>query len=246
MDIFETTFIQSILDSGDLSYKKQRPHRSSQEPIVVAKTIAALIDPAEDGIKHINIWSRGRTSLGKWLSNFTLAPFNMDGRDFASMEAYWYWLSTGRQHHYLCNLFGPSAKSAGSKLPRVAMDSAEFQSMIARAFVCKLTAHPLQMADLLYSHLPFRHYFVYGNGAQQVIDRTGQHLWQMHLWDHLRIYLRAAVADRPIPTNLNLDYPTRVLLQSINYDVLAKYVANHPRYQDVVHNRGAWAVWEPT
>ena len=35
------------------------------------------IDPSKDGIDHINIYSKGKTELGKYLSNFTYAPIKL-------------------------------------------------------------------------------------------------------------------------------------------------------------------------
>ena len=32
--------------------------------------------PLNDGVDHINIYSRGKTQLGRMLSNFYLSPFN--------------------------------------------------------------------------------------------------------------------------------------------------------------------------
>jgi len=34
-----------------------------------------MINPEEDGITHINIYSKGKTDLGRMLSNFAKLPF---------------------------------------------------------------------------------------------------------------------------------------------------------------------------
>lgn len=46
-----------------------------------------------DGIDHINIYSKARTALGRSLSNFAYSPIDLDtyGR-FNSVEAFWYFL----------------------------------------------------------------------------------------------------------------------------------------------------------
>ena len=47
----------------------------------------------DDGITHINVYSKGATALGRALSNFARIPVMVvpNGR-FESVEAYWYWL----------------------------------------------------------------------------------------------------------------------------------------------------------
>jgi len=47
----------------------------------------------DDGLSHINIYSKGMTELGRLLSNFANTPVNtpQDGK-FTSIEGYWYWL----------------------------------------------------------------------------------------------------------------------------------------------------------
>ena len=46
--------------------------------------------PAEDGITHVNVYSRGLTTLGRWLSNFAHCPIETEDGPFASIEGYWY------------------------------------------------------------------------------------------------------------------------------------------------------------
>ena len=53
------------------------------------------VRPEDDGRTHVNVYSRGRTSLGRDLSNFAHLPFELDGLAFASVEGFWFWLVTG-------------------------------------------------------------------------------------------------------------------------------------------------------
>jgi len=48
----------------------------------------------KDGIDHINLYSRGHTELGQYLSNFAYTPIQTEDGRFNSIEAYWYWLNT--------------------------------------------------------------------------------------------------------------------------------------------------------
>lgn len=47
-----------------------------------------------DGVTHINVYSRGETAVGRWLSNFTRCSLETEDGNFESIEGYWYWLTT--------------------------------------------------------------------------------------------------------------------------------------------------------
>lgn len=132
--------------------------------------------PATDGIDHVNVYSQGRTDLGRLLSNFahTLFVVPIHGR-FASVEAYWYWLQCedGKAREGLRGHFGFAAKQAGRAL-RVPdygrADELEFRRCIARAIREKIWQTPGLAAALAGSALPLTHYYVFG---QRVITPPG-------------------------------------------------------------------------
>jgi hypothetical protein len=68
--------------------------------------------PSEDGIGHINVYSKAKTKLGRELSNFSFSPFTHpeDGK-FNSIEGYWYWL--GCKQEKLRKVWGYAAKRLG-------------------------------------------------------------------------------------------------------------------------------------
>lgn len=51
-------------------------------------------NPDEDGVTHINIYSKGKTELGRMLSNFTSFPIELDGQRFNSIEGVWFYFAT--------------------------------------------------------------------------------------------------------------------------------------------------------
>lgn len=51
-----------------------------------------MVDPNEDGVTHINIYSQGKTELGRMLSNFYKCRIDTKDGVFNSVEGYWYWL----------------------------------------------------------------------------------------------------------------------------------------------------------
>ena len=153
---------------------------------------AKVIRREDDGKTHINIWSKAKTELGQSLSNFAHTPFtHPECGMFASVEAMWYWLKTGKTHNELRRLYGMSAKTYGSKLLRVEMDEAEFRKLICEALRYKLEQHPKLQQAFASSTLPFEHYFVYGRDMQTIVDQRKKHGWQTDFLEELRDEFRA-------------------------------------------------------
>lgn len=150
------------------------------------------LDPDRDGIDHINCWSKGKTALGRLLSNFALTPFEHPqyGR-FVSVEGFWYWAASGMQHEHFRRLYGHSAKQAGLLTETVFRPESEFQDLIRDAIRLKIEQNEELKTAFIASTLPFEHYFVYpGN-----VVRKEKHRWQM---DHLET-LRAAMQEQLTP-----------------------------------------------
>lgn len=117
----------------------------------------------EDGVTHINVYSKARTELGRWLTNFSYAPFSHPVYGwFDSVEAAWYYGSTGFQHENLRTLHGFQAKQEGRKYERVDIDETKFAQFIKTCIRAKLIANPEMLTKLIDSELPFVHYYVYG------------------------------------------------------------------------------------
>ena len=135
-----------------------------------------------DGKNHINIYSKGRTELGRLLSNFAHTPFTVDGSEFASLEGYWYWLSTGRQFSKLKSLHGFAAKQHGQTLPKVEISAVDFNKAVKSAIKEKYNQTP-QIQELLRgTNLLLTHY--YSDGINVV--RLPQYDWQVEAWEKLR------------------------------------------------------------
>lgn len=119
-----------------------------------------------DGIDHINIYSKGKTELGRFLSNFSYSRIDTPYGPFDSVEGYWYYLLTPRysfKAERLKSLTGFKAKELGRELTQ-GVDwnySEEFKTLIKNAISCKINTM-IGMADLLSeSDLPFTHYYEY-------------------------------------------------------------------------------------
>jgi len=145
--------------------------------------------PVNDGVDHINIYSKGTTELGRLLSNFAHTPFTCEHGAFASVEAYWYWLRSPKAGinnlAKLRTLHGFAAKKFGRTLVAPDADQIyvgdDFEALIKDAFREKLIAHPHIQIMLRDSALPLAHYYVF-KGA----PKAAGHEWQVEYWEELR------------------------------------------------------------
>lgn len=112
-----------------------------------------------DGVDHINIYSKGLTEIGRWLSNFTHCSIETQHGNFNSVEGYWYWLSS--QNQSLRLLSGFSAKKLGKESPKIQqLVDEEFRKYICQAIDLKIKTNPKKVAEQC--NLPLEHYYDYG------------------------------------------------------------------------------------
>lgn len=142
--------------------------------------------PISDGVDHINVYTKGATSLGKALSNLARIELTHPryGR-WPSVENLWYWLSTGKRAHLedefrQCSPW--DAKRIGTPMERVKYP--EFEQEILEAIEFKIKQNQWLADELKESTLPLTHYFVYGNadahGNYKVIDLSERYAWQLN------------------------------------------------------------------
>jgi predicted NAD-dependent protein-ADP-ribosyltransferase YbiA (DUF1768 family) len=147
--------------------------------------------PDTEGIDHINAYSKSRTELGRLLSNFAHTPFTCKDGQFASIEAYWYWLvaCTHPSREELRPLWGFRAKQFGRKLAcGNYRDDEEFQQKIHKACWRKILSHQ-QLKELLQeSSLPIVHYYAYGSPTIVKIPERGEWVWAWY--EKARAYLK--------------------------------------------------------
>ncbi len=139
-----------------------------------------------DGITHINIYSQGKTQLGRSLSNFADTPIETIDGYFQSIEGYWYWLNVrpdwpGRDRlRFEC---GASAKILGRSLEANDWnDTAVFKLKIYSAMLTKLIQHDNILEEFKKNKLPFRHYYVFK--SKVVEPKEGK--WIIDMWTFLQ------------------------------------------------------------
>ena len=115
--------------------------------------------PEDDGKNHINIYSHGKTELGRLLSHFAHTPFvHPFFGPFNSMEGFWYYLKAATKDEKLRQLYGSEAKFYGKRLPSVRVKN--FNILIVDANYHKVNQNPRLGNLLVQSTLPFDHYYV--------------------------------------------------------------------------------------
>jgi len=151
-----------------------------------------MLNPNEDGITHINIYSKGKTSLGQMLSNFynNISDIKTKDGGFKSVEGYWYWLSVDSNQNdknILRLAHGFNAKKVGKQLVdrfgRRFDD--DFEDKIIRAIWNKAQQNIL-LFDVKYKDLPFEHYYNYGGKIHDVKDK---YLWMIDGIDRMAKYI---------------------------------------------------------
>lgn len=135
-----------------------------------------MIIEGEDGITHINVYSKGVTEMGRWLSNFSYCPIEIDGVVFNSVEAYWYFLLSGDIS--IKDLYGWEAKSAGQKLTKL---NEIDQDKIKEALDIKIKKRSREISEI---NLPICHYYQYGGkkvdaGYEWIIEHLEKRVKQL-------------------------------------------------------------------
>lgn len=149
-------------------------------------------NPNDDGTTHINVFSRGKTYLGRKLSNFERVFMeHPEYGPFASMEGFYYYISSGMQHDVLRQLYGAVAKKVGQGLSRVTIN--DFESILKSGLWAKYN-YNVEMFDTLFltsvteegDVLPLTHYYVFGSANEIVVPKGSA--WLIEGWNEIRTH----------------------------------------------------------
>lgn len=136
-----------------------------------------------DGVDHINIYSKGKTEIGRWLSNFSYSPIQTEHGWFNSIEGYWYWHATLNDE--LRDLHGFSAKKVGKESEKIIELSPDiFQQKIKTAIDLKLKLRPRDIANI---NLPLAHYYEYGSGNSAKRIEKPEYNW---ITEHIELRVK--------------------------------------------------------
>lgn len=163
------------------------------------------INPLDDGITHVNIYTKGKTNLGKMLSNFHQCDIIIDGIKYRTVEHYWQWakaiyvndLATATS--ILKMRSAASVKKAGSDLNTkhgilsIYVKSEVFRELIRKAITLKVHSNASLKKLLTYNIRPFTHYYVYNNTA---IEQDTHYGWMLNHIERLQLSLQREYLDQ--------------------------------------------------
>lgn len=148
-----------------------------------------------DGVDHVNIYLKGKTSLGRSLSNLAdLSVTLPDAGKFRTLEGYWYWLSWPNDQFR--SLDGFSCKKLGQQLKKSAnkgFTHSDFKDKIKLAIWLKLEQYPEVLNEFVRSTLPLTHYYDY-NGK---IIQLPQFHWIVQIFKEFRYILKQRYGFTP-------------------------------------------------
>jgi hypothetical protein len=133
-------------------------------------------DPLQDGEDHINVWTKGKTRLGRLLTNPADLPVTHPKYGmFRTMEGLWFYLKTGMIHEDLRAMNGFEARRVGMTFKTVWFQ--DFMDEIKIGIRCKIEQHAELRELMEESILPFEHYYVYP--VRTVTPKSAKALCQM-------------------------------------------------------------------
>lgn len=157
------------------------------------------INPTEDGITHINVYSKGHTDLGKSLTNFSYSPFiHTKHGAFDSVEGYWYWRSLmntvsiteleplRKKHGFKAKEFGKAIRKGLEEKGISIQQDDDFQEDILEAIRCKLRQNKDILSNLCKSTLPLVHYYYYGKPDNAKVQMVNEFNWQIEEIERIR------------------------------------------------------------
>lgn len=135
----------------------------------------ADITPANDGVDHVNVYSKGQTELGRLLSHYSAVGFELDGRRYASVESFWM-VTRMTSANQAAEIYSAIEISTAASLPGykakeflrgLGRDSGQppSESQLRRAYEARFAAMPRLKELLIQCDLPLAHYYVYGTKA---------------------------------------------------------------------------------
>lgn len=145
-----------------------------------------MYEPKNDGIDHINAYSKSLCELGRLLTNFAHTPFEHPqyGR-FESVEGAWYFGKLGFVNDEFKKVHGYNAKKLGQKMTKSLYGGEEepplpdhFKNFIKECISCKLRQNVDLLNKLVSTNVPIVHYYFYGDPNQDpVVKNLDKYNW---------------------------------------------------------------------
>lgn len=146
------------------------------------------IDPKRDGIDFINVYSRGNTKLGRFLSNMYYAPIDTPYGRFDTIEGYWHYLALPDNcpdKEQLMTVDGFHARKIGQALREQygTVERDDFETLISAALLEKLSSHTDDWVEEYgkTDKLPLEHYYATDN--ERAIELLNKYKWMFDIVD---------------------------------------------------------------
>ena len=152
--------------------------------------------PENDGLDHINVYSKSRSKLGRMLSNFAHTPITINEIRFESVESWWYWKKMNNINNSslfplfiqfqllkIRTLVGKYAKAYFRE--NYKEDSKQFnpsRQELKETYLQKLIEHPEIKKILIENTLPIDHYYM-------MFDKkisAESTMWTAKLWEEIK------------------------------------------------------------
>ena len=168
---------------------------------------------SQDGIDHINIYSKGKSTLGKRLTNMFPFNFTFDGLIFKSVEHAWhYYKFIDYNPDVATQIFETNSPYDALKIARAnatedtssVVLTNEFRSLIKEVIKQRIMEDESLIILLRNSWLPFEHYYVYG--ADKIQDQSDKYAWLIYIFDDIRAELHFEYLDSLLSKYGNLCY----------------------------------------
>lgn len=148
-----------------------------------------ILNPSEEGLTHINVYSKSNLEIGRMLSNFYKHKILTEEGEFLSIEAYWYYLEiddSSGEKEVLKTLYGYEAKKTGLELLKSygKIEDPNFEEKISDAIFQKfLDNKEMLLTNEKYLYLPFEHYY---NFDGRIVDVKDKYKWMIDNITHIR------------------------------------------------------------
>lgn len=149
------TSVPDPIDSPLLIWNGDKLVATEWNPLLLPHT------PEYEGKSHINMYSKSKTFLGQFLSNFQHFPgyAKAVNAHYNHIEGLWQYMKTGDQS--LCYMDAREAKNRANKLPNnYVVSPKEFYAVIRLAVFHKLVSDPTAYDKIKKLDLPVVHYYV--------------------------------------------------------------------------------------
>lgn len=142
-----------------------------------------------DGVDHINSSAEGRTKLGRLLDTNAYAPFHHpDLGAFNSLSGLWYFITGVVSDEAFRDLHGTACQRRGSVMEKRHVPG--LRGIIAEATFFKVTQHEKLGKLMAANTLPFRCYFMRGEGVSRSPRLQEIEHWYMPVLDEIGRVMR--------------------------------------------------------